>query len=70
MAAPTVDSVARAAQRSQGAGTEYVKAYWFWVKLGPVEGAKAMGRAQIDFIKLAQKGSVEFNKAFQRSMNV
>ena len=70
MAAPTFDSVTKAAVQAAPTVAQYAKAFSFWVKLGPSEGAKAMGRAQIDFIKMAQKGAVEFNKAFQKSMNV
>ena len=74
MAAPTFDSVSRATQTTGAAGAnrEYGKAFWFFVKLGPTEGAAAMGMKgnTLGFVKMAQKGAFVFAEQFKRAMNV
>ncbi len=70
MAAPTFDSVCKAAIQTSPTVAQYVKAYSFWVKIGVTDGAKAMGLARDQFIQYAQKGSPLVDRAFQRSMNV
>lgn len=74
MAAPTFDSVIRAANSASTAGANkaYIAAFYFWVKLGPTEGAKANGNGKnvLQFLKLAQKGAPLHAQQFNRSLNV
>lgn len=70
MPAPTFDSVCKAAISSQPTVAQYVKAYQLWVKVGPVDGAKAMGLSQSSFLDYAMKGSPMVDKKFRASMNV
>lgn len=77
MAAPTFDSVSKAATQSAPTVSHYVKAYSAWVKHtimdpknGHKTGAASLGLAVDQFIDYAQKGADLHTKKFKASMNV